>query len=100
VHILVVPRQHIESLKYVNASHTALLGHMMVVAANIARNEHRLVNGAYRISVNNGREAGQTVEHLHIHILGGEPLGRSCTTSKSLALDAKATPTRGAGDRA
>lgn len=105
VSILLIPRMWIQSMKEVNASHTALLGHMLVVAAEIARKDERLIDGDFRISINNGVSAGQTVQHLHVHILGGEPLGRSCTTTKTKAMDERdaeqrTTPGYLPGDRA
>jgi histidine triad (HIT) family protein len=72
VHILVVPREHIKSVEEAEESHRALLGHLMWAAAEIARKKG-LAKG-YRIVVNNGDEGGQTVDHLHLHLLGGRSL--------------------------
>jgi histidine triad (HIT) family protein len=71
VHILIVPREHIPSMIDTNESKRALLGHLMLAAAEIARNKG-LANG-YRIVVNTGNDGGQTVDHLHLHLLGGRP---------------------------
>jgi histidine triad (HIT) family protein len=71
-HILVVPREHISSLDEVDESKKALLGHLLWAAAGIARKKG-LVNG-YRIVVNTGEDGGQTVDHLHLHLLGGRML--------------------------
>ena len=73
VHILVIPREHIASVHEAKDSHRALLGHLMWTAAEIARAKG-LANG-YRIVVNHGADAGQSVEHMHLHLLGGRMLG-------------------------
>jgi histidine triad (HIT) family protein len=67
-HLLIVPKEHIASIAKAE-SHTALLGYLMVAAAKIAR-EEKLSKG-YRIVVNTGDDGGQTVNHLHLHLLGG-----------------------------
>ncbi len=72
VHILIVPREHIASTAEAGQDKSALLGHLMWVAAEIARKKN-LGNG-YRIVVNTGEDGGQTVEHLHLHLLGGRPM--------------------------
>jgi histidine triad (HIT) family protein len=72
VHILIVPREHIGSLSDVGKDKKALLGHLLWAAAEIAR-EKKLANG-YRIVVNTGEDGGQTVDHLHLHLLGGRLL--------------------------
>lgn len=72
VHVLIVPREHIGSLDQANEDKRTLLGHLLWAAAEIARKKG-LVNG-YRIVVNTGEEGGQTVDHLHLHLLGGRVL--------------------------
>ena len=72
VHVLVVPRQHIESLAEPGEDKHPLLGHLLQTAAEIAR-EKNLGKG-YRVVVNTGEDGGQTVEHLHLHLLGGRPM--------------------------
>jgi histidine triad (HIT) family protein len=74
VHVLIVPRRHIASLKDVGSSadDKALLGHLHTVAAEIARTQN-LTRG-YRTVINTGPEGGQTVQHLHVHLLGGRPM--------------------------
>jgi histidine triad (HIT) family protein len=72
VHVLIVPREHIASLAEAAAEHSALLGHLFSVAGEIAR-KMGLTRG-YRIVVNTGEEGGQTVDHLHLHLLGGRQL--------------------------
>lgn len=69
VHVLVVPREHVASLAHAGEAHTALLGHLFQAAAKVAR-EKGLANG-YRVVVNTGADGGQTVDHLHVHVLGG-----------------------------
>ena len=71
-HILVIPKEHISGMSEVNAENAALVGHCLAVAAQVARAEG-LENG-YRIVSNCGDDAGQTVHHLHFHILGGRKL--------------------------
>jgi histidine triad (HIT) family protein len=72
VHLLVVPRAHIGSLDDTGEDKRALLGHLLWAAAEIAR-QQGLGNG-YRIVVNTGEDGGQTVDHLHLHLLGGRAL--------------------------
>jgi histidine triad (HIT) family protein len=71
-HVLVIPRRHIASLDEAQAGDEELLGHLFRVAARVAADEG-LTNG-FRTIVNNGPDAGQTVFHIHVHILGGRPL--------------------------
>jgi len=72
VHILIVPREHISSMADAGESKRDLLGHLHWAASQIARDKG-LVNG-YRIVVNTGEDGGQTVDHLHLHLLGGRQL--------------------------
>ena len=72
VHVLIVPREHIGSLDEAGQDKRALLGHLLWTAAEIAR-EKGLAKG-YRVVVNNGDDGGQTVDHLHLHLLGGRPM--------------------------
>lgn len=69
VHLLVVPRKHMASLAEAAPEDEALLGHLLQVAAGLAR-ENKLEKG-YRAVINNGSWAGQSVYHLHVHVLGG-----------------------------
>lgn len=74
-HIVVIPRgEPPTSPAGIDSSHEPLAGRMLRVAATIARAEG-LEEGGYRLVLNCGRDAGQTVPHLHLHILGGGPLG-------------------------
>jgi histidine triad (HIT) family protein len=73
VHLLVIPRKHIASLNDNLENDKELLGHMMSVAAHMARDQG--IDGTgYRTVINTNAEAGQTVFHLHIHLLGGRIL--------------------------
>lgn len=70
VHFLIVPKAHIETLKECTAEHQALLGKMMLLAARLAA-EQGLVG--YKTVMNVGREGGQEVFHIHLHVFGGGP---------------------------
>ena len=72
-HILVVPRKHLASLDGCDSGDTPLLGHLLAVARQLARSE-QLHPAGYRIVLNTGPVAGQTVFHLHFHLLGGRTL--------------------------
>lgn len=72
VHILIVPREHIGSLGEADKSKRPLLGHLLWVASEIARDKG-LAKG-FRVVVNSGEEGGQTVDHLHLHLLGGRAM--------------------------
>jgi histidine triad (HIT) family protein len=72
VHVLVIPREHIASLVDSDERHRALLGHLLGTAAVIARQKG--LGKGYRIVVNTGEDGGQTVDHLHLHLLGGRAL--------------------------
>ncbi len=69
-HILIVPREHLDSLDKADAGHGGLLGHLMLTAAQIAR-EKAFADDGYRVVVNTNADGGQTVFHLHVHLLGG-----------------------------
>jgi histidine triad (HIT) family protein len=69
-HLLLIPKQHIASLALAEKERIPLvLGHLMATAADVARSA-KLANG-YRVVVNTGADGGQTVDHLHLHLLGG-----------------------------
>ena len=72
-HMLVIPQEHIESLDDASQKDEALLGYLLRVAAKVA-NAAGLAEGGYRTVINNGAGAGQSVFHLHVHVLGGRPL--------------------------
>jgi histidine triad (HIT) family protein len=77
-HLLVVPRRHLAALREVGPEEAPLAGELLALAAAVAR-EAGLHDGGYRVVINDGPDAGQTVFHLHLHVLGGkklhEPLG-------------------------
>jgi histidine triad (HIT) family protein len=70
-HILVVPNRHIDSLNDIEAGDAELLGHMVLVAKQLARQEGIAEKG-YRLIINTGAHAGQSVFHLHLHLIGGK----------------------------
>ncbi len=73
MHILVVPRNHVATLAHLSGSEEeSLPGHLIAVVNEIARAEE-LQNG-YRVVVNTGPDGGQTVDHLHLHLLGGRAM--------------------------
>jgi histidine triad (HIT) family protein len=72
-HALVIPREHVASLAEADESHEALLGHLLLVAARVAREAGHAEEG-FRTVVNTGAHAGQTVFHVHVHVLGGRAL--------------------------
>ena len=69
VHVLVIPKKPLEKLSDASVDDQALLGHLMLVVAKMA--EQLGVADGYRVFVNNGADGGQTVLHLHVHLLGG-----------------------------
>ena len=71
-HVLVVPKAHIEDCNGITAENSAVIAHIFEVIPEIAKAEG-LVNG-YRVASNTGADSGQTVPHLHFHILGGKTL--------------------------
>lgn len=72
VHVVIVPRDHVASLN--DADDPELIGRLSLLAAEIARDEGIAASG-YRTVVNTNRDAGQTVFHVHLHLLGGRSLG-------------------------
>jgi len=73
VHALVIPKEHVESLDDIGQRDEALMGHLMRVASRVA-NEQGLAETGYRTVINTGAGAGQSVFHLHVHVLGGRDL--------------------------
>ena len=71
VHVLVIPREPLESLRSAEEKHAALLGHLLLVAAKVAKQEGL---EDWRTVINSGAGAGQTVFHLHVHVIGGRAL--------------------------
>jgi histidine triad (HIT) family protein len=70
-HVLVIPRTHVSSLA--EASDSSMLGDLLSLAADVASSEG-IVDDGYRVVVNVGRDGGQSVDHLHLHVLGGRQL--------------------------
>ena len=68
-HILIIPKKHIPSLAEASEEECNLLGHLLLVARQIARSQQ--LESGYRVVINNGVEAGQSVFHIHLHLLGG-----------------------------
>ncbi len=73
VHVLVVPKQHLVSLAETDREHTDLLGRLLAAAAEVARMQG--LEKGYRVVINTGHDGGQTVGHLHLHVLGGRHMG-------------------------
>lgn len=73
-HVLVIPRRHVPAFSALTAADGALLGAMAEAVNAVARAEG-LADSGYRVVCNDGRDAGQTVDHLHWHVLGGRGLG-------------------------
>lgn len=73
VHILIVPREHIPSALEIDAGNSGVVAHIFEVAARVAK-EQGVAEDGYRILTNIGKNGGQTVQHLHFHLLGGRGL--------------------------
>jgi histidine triad (HIT) family protein len=91
VHVLLIPRKHIASLAHLSPGDERLLGHLHAVAKKIA--EERGLSKGFRTVMNTGEEGGQTVDHLHLHLLGGRTmhwppgLGRAVPAEATAARD-------------
>jgi histidine triad (HIT) family protein len=72
-HILIVPRRPIPRVGLANAEDQTLLGHLLLVASQVARTEG-IAESGFRLVINNGPHGGEAVPHLHIHLLGGRQL--------------------------
>ena len=70
IHLLIVPKKHITSVMEIDDEENLLLGDIILTAQNLAR-ENNLEEKGFRVVVNTGEEGGQTVNHLHFHLLGG-----------------------------
>ena len=73
VHILIVPRMHIQTNNQAEAKHEKVLGHLFVAARKIAK-EQNIDKIGYRLIINTGSNAGQTIDHFHMHLMGGKKL--------------------------
>ncbi len=76
VHVLIVPKKHIAAVTTLAASDEALAGKLLLAARAIAE-QTGVASEGYRLVVNAGTHGGQVVEHLHMHLLGGKPLGQA-----------------------
>jgi histidine triad (HIT) family protein len=74
MHVLVIPKEHIADAQDVSAEHGAVLARMFSVAGAIAQSEG-LARRGYRLAFNIGEDAGMTIPHLHMHVIGGRHLG-------------------------
>ncbi len=73
VHVLIVPRQHFGALRDIGSQNSLVAADALMLASRVAA-EHGLYDGGYRVITNDGPDAGQTVPHLHFHVLGGGKL--------------------------
>jgi histidine triad (HIT) family protein len=73
VHVLIVPKEHMQNLNEAGKADAPVLGKALFLAAKIA-NDKGVAESGYRIVINNGEQGGQTVSHLHIHLIGGRAL--------------------------
>ena len=76
VHLLIIPRRHIPSLTHLSDTDAPLIGHMVMIANQLARDEG-IDGSGYRLVINCGEQGGQIVPHLHLHLLGGKKLSDS-----------------------
>ena len=74
VHLLIIPNMHLNSLAYIGPGQVPIMGHLFVVAEEMARREGAALSG-YRLTLNQGQDSGQEIAHLHLHLLAGQPLG-------------------------
>jgi len=74
VHVLVISKEHIPSVRDLTPNHDRLLFHMFEVANRIAE-ERKISNDGYRLTLNAGPQAGQSIYHLHLHVMGGRLMG-------------------------
>ena len=74
VHVLVIPKKNIARMAEATVADQAVLGHLLLTAAALAK-KLGVAESGFRIVINNGRDGGETVPHLHVHLLGQRPLG-------------------------
>jgi len=74
VHVLVIPKKHISKILEIEEEDNALIGHLFQVANKIAR-EKGIAESGFRLMVNCNSDGGQVIYHLHLHLLGGRPIG-------------------------
>jgi histidine triad (HIT) family protein len=73
VHLIIIPRRHIPSLAHLSEADSALMGHMVAIANQLAKGEG-IADRGYRLAINCGEEGGQAVPHIHLHLVGGRGL--------------------------
>ncbi|OGZ23439.1 MAG: histidine triad nucleotide-binding protein [Candidatus Nealsonbacteria bacterium RIFCSPLOWO2_01_FULL_41_9] len=73
IHLLVIPKEHIISVNYLESKDKELIGELVLLAKSVAKKQGTAESG-YRLVFNVGKDSGQTVDHLHLHIMGGEKL--------------------------
>jgi histidine triad (HIT) family protein len=73
VHVLIIPKILIPRIGEATPAHQAILGHLLLTAAALAK-KLGIAESGYRTVINNGRDGGESVPHLHVHLLGGRPL--------------------------
>ncbi|MCD6291049.1 MAG: histidine triad nucleotide-binding protein [Anaerolineae bacterium] len=73
VHILIVPNRHIPAVAALHPDDASLIGRMILVARELAKREG-IASTGYRLVINNGPQAGQSIDHLHLHLLGGRTM--------------------------
>lgn len=74
MHLLIIPRKHIPTMQHIEAGDAELIGHMHLVAQELAR-EYGVAEDGYRSVFNCGTQGGQMVWHIHLHLLGGRSMG-------------------------
>ena len=73
IHILIVPKKHTISINHLNSRDKNLMGELFLIAKKVAKNK-KLTKSGYRLIINVGKNAGQTIPHIHLHLLGGKRL--------------------------
>ena len=73
IHLLIIPKEHLESVDHLREKDKELIGRLLLLAQKIARDQGVAKSG-YRLVFNVGKNAGQTIDHLHLHLLGGKTL--------------------------
>jgi histidine triad (HIT) family protein len=73
VHILIIPKKHVPSVDYLRKENRELIGELCLVARKLAK-KYKVSKTGYRLIFNVGKDAGQTIDHLHLHLLGGKKL--------------------------
>lgn len=73
VHLLIIPKEHIESVDHLEEKNKELIGELFLITKKIARDQ-KVAKDGYRLVLNVGKKGGQTIDHLHLHLLGGKTL--------------------------